>query len=403
VTGKVRLAGDHLHVTLRLVMQEDGFALWQGRFERSPQELVAIADAAASAIADALTTKVLATPRSVPTNPAAYDVYLRGRHAFLRGWYDAGGEALRLLADAHMLAPSDATIAATYARALARSYGTTAASEDVARLAKEIAEKALVLDPRRADARLALASVHLYRGDGAGAAIELRRAHAVAPDDADVLEMLGRLRAEVGPLSLALEQLGAALVREPASAEARYSLARVHALRGDVAECERTLGAPPTEAGARVPYFLTAARFAMWSRNPQRSAELLAAMEGLSTDADAKRLSVGMLRVADRGRLSEHEREFLARTFPSGATTGQRLAAFHAQLRAEVYLASGDPEPAVEAIREADANALLDRMWLDHCPLLAAIRGHRDFELVRRNTSLRASRVSDVLDRQESK
>jgi serine/threonine-protein kinase len=398
VTGTVKLAGDRLHVTVRLVMQEDGFALWEGRFDRSVQEIVAIADAAASAMADALTTKVLATPRSMPTNPAAYDVYLRGRHAFLRGWYDAGGEALRLLADAHMLAPSDATIAATYARALARSYGTTGASEDVARLAKEIAEKALVLDPRRADARIALAGVHLSRGDGVGAAIELRRAYAIAPEDADVLEMIGRLRAEVGPLSVAAEQLGGALTREPAAAEARYSLARVHALLGDVAECERTLGAPPSAPGAQVPHFLTAARLAMWSGSSRRVDELLAAIEGLAPELDAKRLCVALLGMGGRGPLTAHEREYLSRTFPSGAATGQRLATFHAQLRAEVHLATGDRDAAIEAIREADANALLDRMWLEHCPLLAAIRDHRDLEPVRRSTSLRASRVSDVLD-----
>jgi serine/threonine protein kinase/tetratricopeptide (TPR) repeat protein len=398
VTGTVHLVGDRLRVVLRLVMQEDGFALWEGRFDRPIEELVAVADAAASAMADALTTKTLATPRSMPANPAAYDLYLRGRHVFLRGWYDAGGEALRLLADAHMLAPSDATIAATYARALARSYGTTAATEDVARLAKEIAEKALVLDPRRADARLALTAVHLYRGDGVGAAIELRRAFAAAPGDGDVQEMLGRLRAEVGPLAVAVEHLRAALVREPTSTEARLSLARAHALLGDAAECERTLGPTPADPSEQIPHLLTAARLAMWFRDPRRIAELLPSVEALSKNPDAKMLAAGLLRVGERGTLDAAEREYLARVFPSGSSTGQRLAAFHAQLRAEVFLACADRENAIEAIREADANGLLDLMWLEHCPLLDPLRGHRDLDPIRRSTTLRASRVSDVLD-----
>ena len=398
VTGTVHLVGERLHVVVRLVMQEDGFDLWEGRFDRPLDEVATIADAAASAMADALTTKMLATPRSMPANPAAYDLFLRGRHAFLRGWYDAGGEALRLLADAHMLAPSDATIAATYARALARSYSTRASNEETARLAQEIAEKALVLDPRRADARLALTTVQTSRGNAVGAAIELRRAFAIAPDDADVQEMLGRLRIEIGPLETAIEHLRTALLLEPRSAEARHTLARAYALRGDDEACVATLGPVPTEPGERVPHLLVASRLAMWSRDPKRIAELGPAVAALDFDVKAKVVAAGLLRLGANGGLTDHERDYLARAFPSDSNTGQRLAAFHAQLRAEIFLVCGEIDDAIGAIRDADANGLVDLMWLDHCPLLASIREHRDLLPIRRSTTLRASRVRDVLD-----
>jgi hypothetical protein len=52
----------------------------------------------------------------------------------------------------------------------------------------------------------------------------------------------------------------------------------------------------------------------------------------------------------------------------------------------------------MEAIRDADANGLLDLTWLQACPLLNAVRRDREFESIRRSTSLRAARVSDVLD-----
>ncbi len=81
-------------------------------------------------------------------------------------------------------------------------------------------------------------------------------------------------------------------------------------------------------------------------------------------------------------------------------TVGNRdaVAAFHAQLRAEVHLACDDIDAALSALREADANGLMDLAWLERCPLLAPIQSHRDMEPIRRSTRLRALRVRDVLD-----
>lgn len=397
VTGTLQIQGERVVVALRLSTVEDGFELWLGRFDRSMAELVAVADAAASAIAEALTTKALAPPRPMPTNPQAYDLFLRGRHAFLRGWYDARGEALRLLGEAHMLSPGDATIAATYARALARAYGTDSSREDAARLAKETAEKALALDPRRADARLALASVNLYRGELVGAATELKRATAIAPDDPDVLEMLGRIRAEVGPLEMAVQHLSTALVREPSFREARYTLARAWALLGDRDQCKSALGPSPADAAERVPYVLNAARLALWWNDRTPQLPLAASIASLGPEVRARHVAAALLAIAERGALTDGDRELIARSFPSGAATAQRLASFHAQLRAEIHLACGETEAALDAIHEADANGLVDLVWLERCPLLEALRGGRELEAVRRGTALRAARVSGVL------
>jgi serine/threonine-protein kinase len=398
VTGTLRCVGDRVHVTLRLVTVEDGFGLWDGTFDRLSAELVAVADGAAAAIAEALTTKALAPPRPMPTNPVAYDLYLRGRHAFLRGWYDASGTAVRLLGEAHMLAPSDATIAATYARALARSYGTSSSGEDVARRAKEVVDKALALDPRRAEARLALASVHLYRGECIGAATELQRAFGSAPHDPDVLEMLGRLRAEVGPLETAVQQLEAALAREPYFAVARATLARTVALLGDHAATRTSLGPVPEDVSERIPHVLTSVRLALWWRDRRWLAELAPVVARLDPKLRETRIAASLMGIGLTGVLSESDRLRLAGAFPSGSSTGQRLASFNAQIRAEVHLVCGEPEAAMDAIRDADANGFIDRTWIERCPLLEPLRGSRDLDAIRRSTTLRASRVSDILD-----
>ncbi|MDB4936615.1 MAG: hypothetical protein JWP87_3587 [Labilithrix sp.] len=398
VTGTMRCASDRVDVTLRLVTIEDGFQLWDGTFDRPAAEIVAIADVAAAAIAEALTTKALAPARPMPTNPVAYDLYLRGRHAFLRGWYDTGGNALRLLGEAHMLSPADATIAATYARALARSYGTTSSGEDVARRAKEIVDKALAIDPRRADARLALASVHLYRGECIGAATEVHRAYGVSPNDPDVLEMLGRLRAEVGPLDIAIRNLELALAREPSFAEARLTLSRVWALLGDRERSDTTLGPVGDDATDRMSHLLAAVRLGLWWRDRTRLEALVPVVAALDPTEHATQLAARLIGVGLRRSLEDSDRKLMAAAFPSGATTGQRRAAFNAQLRAEIHMSCGEVELAIEAIRDADANGFVDLSWLERCPLIAPLRGDRSVDAVRRSTTLRASRVSDILD-----
>ncbi len=395
IDGELRAHDQRIDVVFRLSTVEDGIVLWQGRFERPSSELVAVTDAAAAAIADALTTKALA-PRPIPTNPLAFDLYLRGRHLLLGGFWDADGEANRLLGEAHMLAPGDATIAATYARELARGYGIEARGEDVARAAKTLAEKALLLQPRNADAHLALATLHRYRGEDVAAAAEIRRAFAVSPDDTDVLELLGRVRSEVGPLAQAIENLDAALAREPRRAEARGTLVRAWALLGEKQRAEDRLGEVPTSVNESVAYALTRLRLALWWREPANADDLAEAVAGfLPRERSVAKI---LMRASSRKPLDEGERATLVDLFQSGSTTTERLAAFHAQLRAEVFIATGDVDAAFEAVRDADANGLIDLMWLERCPLLDDLRGDRELAAIRRSTAVRAARVSAVLN-----
>jgi hypothetical protein len=101
--------------------------------------------------------------------------------------------------------------------------------------------------------------------------------------------------------------------------------------------------------------------------------------------------------VIERRAMSDEHRAILERVLKSGSTTTQSLASFRAQARAELYLSCGELERALEAIRDADANGLLDVLWLDRCPVLDEVRARGDLEAVRRSTALRATRVSDAL------
>ena len=399
IEGTLACEGDRMAVSLRLLTVEDGFQLWARRFDRAVTELASVANDAAAEIAAALTTKT-APRRALPTHPVAHDLYLRGRYSYLRGWYDSAGEAIDLLSQAHQLSPANAPFAATYARALARSYGVEGRGEDVARVAQEVAEKALALEPALAEARVALAMVHLYRGEGVASASELRRALASNPNDPSALELAGRVRLEVGPVETAAELLTAALEGEPTLNEARYSLARAWATIGRWDHAATTLGPTPTACREVVPFMLHRSRFLLWERNVDaidavaRELPQLAALFG-----PAELRAVDALLTVGRHRtVSAREHEVLQTLFPTDAKITQRRAAFNAQIRAEVYLACRDFDAALRAILEADANGLIDLTWLERCPLLDEVRQHPTFSNVRRATEMRAARIRDALD-----
>jgi serine/threonine-protein kinase len=75
-----------------------------------------------------------------------------------------------------------------------------------------------------------------------------------------------------------------------------------------------------------------------------------------------------------------------------------RRTTFHAQLRAEGFLAAGDIERALEALRAADKSGLIDILWLEHCPVLEAVRNTADYASLQTNTAARVERVVAILE-----
>jgi len=399
VEGTLSVVGGRMQIALRLVTVEDGFQLWARRFERAVTELTEVADEASKAIAEALTTKIEPS-RALPVHPVAHDLYLRGRYSYLRGWYDVDGEAVDLLGQAHRLAPGNARFAATYARALARTYGVDARGESNALAAIEVAQKSLAIEPDLAEARAALAMIHLYRGEGVTAANEVVRALACDPEDTGALELAGRLRLEVGPIESAVKLTAAALEHEPNFNEARYTLARASATLRRWDDCREALGRRPDDARSVLPYLLLRIRFLIWERNTaeiEAIARSIAGIEGVGEPFERVLLDL-LLAVGLHGQVGAREQEVLDGLFPTDARVAQRRASFNAQIRAELYMAAGDVDAALRALVDADANALLDVVWLDSCALFDDVRDRETFASVRRGTALRAARIRDALD-----
>lgn len=78
VEGGVRLAGDRLRVTARLVSAADGLELWSDRYDRMLDDMLRVQEEIAVAIAGALRTQ--AGPRPEAADLEAHNLYLKGRY-----------------------------------------------------------------------------------------------------------------------------------------------------------------------------------------------------------------------------------------------------------------------------------------------------------------------------------
>jgi TolB-like protein len=81
--GSIRRSGDRLRISVQLIRARDGFNAWTETYDRSNQDIIAIQEEVARAIAQALKTvtdpKALAAMQKVGTRSVpAYDAYLKG-------------------------------------------------------------------------------------------------------------------------------------------------------------------------------------------------------------------------------------------------------------------------------------------------------------------------------------
>ncbi len=78
--GSVRRAGNRVRVTVQLVDARNGFQLWSERYDRQMEDIFAVQDEIAHAIADQLKLTLGAAVKPATQNLEAYELYLKGRH-----------------------------------------------------------------------------------------------------------------------------------------------------------------------------------------------------------------------------------------------------------------------------------------------------------------------------------
>ena len=183
--GSVRKEGDNIRVAVQLIDASSGSQLWSQILERKITSVLEIQEDVARAIADRLRLEMGHTPdRGGTKNPEAYNLYLRGRHAWLNFTGPEARESIGFFQRAVALDPGFAAAHAELAFAYALSTDQQALpSTELLPNARVAAQKAIAADPGYAEGHAALGAVKIFlEWDWDGAEREFRRALELNPN-----------------------------------------------------------------------------------------------------------------------------------------------------------------------------------------------------------------------------
>ncbi len=379
--GSVRRAQQRVRVTTELVNVADGYRLWAERYDRKVDDVFAIQDEIAGAIANVLEAKLLGAPKAYAQEPAkkgdprAYEHYLRGRHLWTQRTTSALEESVAEFGKALAI---DAAHAASLA-GIADSYVILGVyshrkPDEVMPKAKEAAERALAVDGSLAEAHTSLACVRaLYEWDWAAADALFRRAIAYNPQYATAHQWYAmNCLVPQGRFDDARLELQRALALDPLSLAVhtseglRFFYARE--LASAAAALRDTLKLNPDFGTAH--YFLGHVEIAM-GRYDEAVGSLQRAftLQEESTETMAALATAHALawqRAHAEALLADLERRSLE-SYVSPA------------LLAQVHLGLGDQDTALERLEEAAALRAADMVWLKVHPIYDCIRGHPRF------------------------
>ena len=219
--GSVQKAGDEVRITTQLVNARDGYQLWSEKYDRKLTSIFAVEDEISKAIADKLRVQLGDTSRPLvkrrTTDPRAHDFYLRGTTLVA-----ARGPGLRDAAEAFQQAVAidpgyaQAWAGLAQAEALVANWHLDDKATAQAR-ALAAAQRALELDANVAAAHMARGIVYDDQWRWAEAGRELRRALALAPGDAEVIDQHAQFLLATGQLEPALREIEHANRLDPLS------------------------------------------------------------------------------------------------------------------------------------------------------------------------------------------
>ncbi|HET9251273.1 MAG TPA: protein kinase [Candidatus Eisenbacteria bacterium] len=341
--GSVRRAGDRVRITAQLINAADGFHLWAERYDRTLQDVFAVQEEIASAIATALRGAL--TPaeskelrRDRPSSAKAYDLYLKGREHYGRYTRESLREALATFRAAIEIEPDYALAWAGVADCYGQLYqwGWDPAKEGL-RQGLEAARRAIALDPKRPEAHKAEALVLRGLGERDGSHKALVRAVEIDPRFTPALNNLAVAAFEKADLALAERYLREILRIDPHEHFAMLWLMQLTLITG---RHEETLRLGETLARTTdLPFYRTGAAILMSTVLLRRGDEEGArrALSGVPLDGPA-RVVMAVLAVR-KGDLEE------ARLLIEEAASLQ-IGAFGTVLAAEVEMAMGRPDRA---------------------------------------------------------
>ena len=241
--GSVRRAGNRIRVTAQLVTATGGSHLWSQRYDRELEDVFAVQDEIAAAIAGALQVKLAVAPPRYTPNLAAYEVFLRGRHYWAKLTPESLVRSRECYEQAVALDPQFAlarNFLAEHFFALAAN-SLMPAQEAIPRV-REGALAALEIDPALAEPHALLGLVAaIYDYDWSEAAQQFRLARSREPVSPYVRWLYGQYLMQIGRNREAAEETERVLQDDPLHLLCRCHLAGCLSAMGRYAEASKQL------------------------------------------------------------------------------------------------------------------------------------------------------------------
>jgi len=217
--GSIRKSGDQIRLTAQLINVADGYHIWSETYDRKLDDVFAIQDEIASAIATALVDSfsgLESKPAGTTSNLAAFEAYRTGRLHWWRRSPEELHKAITLFADALKADPSYAPAYAAMADSwlLLSLYGNLTNMKATER-AMPMIEKALEIDPGSAEAFAALGLARWQIGQLDAGESALRQAVRLDENYIPAYLWLGGLLGELGRLPEQSQILQQAMVIDP--------------------------------------------------------------------------------------------------------------------------------------------------------------------------------------------
>jgi serine/threonine-protein kinase len=380
--GSVRRAGTRLRITAELISVGDGYNLWSERYDREMEDVFAIQDEIALAIANTLKVRLLAADEGALVSRGtedfeAYNHYLKGKYFFNRRVpREAIAEFEAAIARDPGYAAAHTGLADAYC--IFGFYGGIPTLEAFAK-ARAAASRAHELESESAEAHLSLGLVeHYYGWDFDKEEREFRRAIELAPRSGSAYSWLGLLLAFSERHDEALEMARKGTQLEPLSPNAQTNVAWRYFAERRLGEAERNLRrALELDPNALYPLWACGLVLQMHGKHEESVAMLEKAVD-LTERAQTWYLGLLGGSYGAAGRRTDALRilqELLDRS------TREYVAPFHV---AFVHLGLGDDDAAIGALELAveQRNALA--WWPKVAPHYHRLRANPRFENVLR-------------------
>jgi TolB-like protein/Tfp pilus assembly protein PilF len=385
IDGSVRREGSRVRISVRLADAGNGYQLWSAAFDREVAGMLATQEELARAIAGALRVRLgagepVAPPGASVDDPAAYDLYLRGRYHWHRRTEADLRAAVAAFEEAVRRSPAYARAWAGLADAYAiMGFYDWGRPRDVFPKAREAALRAREADELKGEAEATLGYVAFYHDwDWQAAEGHFREAIRLEPRSSKAHQWYANFLTAMGRFKEAEREMRVATELEPLSLIANAALCWVWyyetRFADAVRQCSGTIELDST--------FMLAHLWRGWARaGVGRWDSAVSDLEHAVRSTGRGALAVGSLAYAmggagDRAAAQAALDELRARA---------RERYQPAYEIAKAALGAGRREEALDWLERALADRAHSMVFLEVDPQLAPLRGEERFrELVRK-------------------